>query len=329
MPTTRFVSNEFLWNELTALVRKARSVDAAIAYVGSGGSQLLPLKSGDRLVVDLSLGTVRAGSTDPSQIEMLLNRGVRIFSRQGLHAKIVIADSTLLCGSANVSKRSRSRLDEAGLITNESVAVRRARDFIDRISTEPVRQAYLDECKKHYRAPRFVDDLAAESSSRRRARHAKLWLVLIDEGDVPERERSRYMKGAEKAAGMLHDMKRFSVESIHYRDRQLIHDQIEVGDWVIQMFRLSDGGIDVLPPARFLLGDSYSRRNTTGKKRWVLHLEAPDPGVSIPWSIFRRKAGSILRIGPMKAPRSRAVVDVDAADRLLALWTPSGKVAKK
>jgi hypothetical protein len=58
---TTFLSNEALWQALTAKVKAAQHVDAAIAYFGQGGAKLLPLRSGHRLIVDMSPATVQAG----------------------------------------------------------------------------------------------------------------------------------------------------------------------------------------------------------------------------------------------------------------------------
>ena len=65
MSLTTFLSNETLWQKLSHCIKTSRHVDAAIAYFGQGGAKLLPLRRGDRLIVDMSPATVRAGGTDP------------------------------------------------------------------------------------------------------------------------------------------------------------------------------------------------------------------------------------------------------------------------
>jgi hypothetical protein len=89
---TTFLVGEDLWKVLPKLVRSSRRVYAAIAYLGQDGAKLLPLKRGDRLVVDMSIATVKAGGTCPHEVEKLIKRGVKVFTRSNLHAKIVIAD---------------------------------------------------------------------------------------------------------------------------------------------------------------------------------------------------------------------------------------------
>jgi hypothetical protein len=62
---TRFLYNDQLWNSMQRCSH-AKNVCAAVAFIGTGGADLLPLKGGDTLVVDLSLIAVKQGSTDPS-----------------------------------------------------------------------------------------------------------------------------------------------------------------------------------------------------------------------------------------------------------------------
>ncbi len=169
MSATSFLSNETLWQTLRALIKAARHVDAAIAYFGQGGARLLPLQRGDRLIVDLSPATVEAGGTDPREIEKLMRRGVQVFTRRHLHAKTVIADNHVLSGSANVSTRSQQLLDEAAILTDDDSAVRRAREFIERLCTEPVRLEYVEECKKIYRPPKLHGERADRKKGQKRA----------------------------------------------------------------------------------------------------------------------------------------------------------------
>ncbi len=130
MSITTFLSNETLWQNLSARIKAARHVDAAIAYFGQGGARLLPLRKGDRLIVDMSPAIVRAGGTDPREVEKLMLRGVKVFTRRNLHAKTVVSDNSVISGSANVSKHSQQVLDEAAILTNDQSAVRRAGEFI-------------------------------------------------------------------------------------------------------------------------------------------------------------------------------------------------------
>jgi len=113
---TKFISNDTLWQEIQTRVKKGKKVKAAVAYLGQKGSELLPLKKGDCLVVDMSLGSVRAGVTDPREVRRLMNKGVNVFSRGSLHAKFLIIDKTLIASSANISKRTHREPIGSGLL---------------------------------------------------------------------------------------------------------------------------------------------------------------------------------------------------------------------
>ena len=146
MNTTTFLINDELWEKLSEAVKAAHKVEAAIAYFGKNGSELFPLRRGDRLVVDMSLASVKAGNTNPFEIEKLLARGVDVFTRRDLHTKVVIADNMVFVGSANVSTRSKNSLDEAAILTKDSMVLRRAQEFMDRICSEPIMPEFLAEC---------------------------------------------------------------------------------------------------------------------------------------------------------------------------------------
>ena len=67
MIASTFLSNETYWQDLSDRIKAAKQTDAAIAYFGLGGAKCLPLRRADRLIVDMSQATVRAGATDPRE----------------------------------------------------------------------------------------------------------------------------------------------------------------------------------------------------------------------------------------------------------------------
>jgi len=105
MPFSRFLFNDSLWKEVRSRVHRAKTVRAAVAYVSTGASSIIPLRRGHTLLVDMSLPTVRQGATDPREILRLLRRGVEVFSRGSLHAKFFVTDGVVIAGSANLSNR--------------------------------------------------------------------------------------------------------------------------------------------------------------------------------------------------------------------------------
>lgn len=329
MSAATFLTNEAMWQTISDRIKVASRVDAAIAYFGQGGARLLRLRKGHRLVVDMSPATVKAGATDPHEVETLIGRGVEVFTRSNLHAKVVVADKTLIAGSANVSKHSQNVLDEAAVLTTDDGAVRRAREFIDRLCTEPVRPEYLEECKQLYRPPRFAGAKAGAKRNGQRTVHAKLWMVSVMEATLPEAEGERYEVGEETARGLVKDNERSRVDSFHWPHKPRMADELEMGDWIIQVMTWEDKSVTVHAPGQLLHIDHYVRDSASGKQRWVFHLEVPRRGESLTWAKFRRAAKSLLGPKALAAPRTRPVRDLAMADGLLSLWTPGGRVSTR
>src|SRR5579885_782761 len=248
--SSRFVANQELWGALREHIRRTKGTCAAVAYFGKGGAKLFPLKAGDTIVADVSLGAVRQGVTNPSELKVLMKRGVAIFSRERLHAKFEIAGRTLIASSANVSRNSNEILDEAGIITSDPAAVQRAFHFFDRLCTEPVSKKYLDRCVLEYRPPTFKP--AVEKASRkhrsRRVQEAKLWFV----GGLVAVEETPLMKRlAKRAQKRLRHPEKNEVEWIHYPSNPKFLRSIRFGDWVVDCMK--DGNTKYVgPPAQVL-----------------------------------------------------------------------------
>jgi hypothetical protein len=326
-PTTRFTYNDDLWREIKGRVTKGKRVRAAVAYVGKGGAKLLPLKKGDSLVVDMSLGAVRQGVTDPREIRKLMGRGVRVFSRGSLHAKFVVVDRVLIAGSANVSRNSTEILDEAGIITSDAAAIRRATEFFDRLCTEPVGKRYLAACIAEYRPPHFkaaVDPSRGRGS--RRVVQAKLWFLggLVSLTLSPD-TRKTIEPLERRAEKRLQQPERSEVNWIRYGGRRRFLQQIRVGDWVVDCMKDGNGRY-VGPPAQVLGHDQWV--SPRGTRYAMLMLEAPSSGESMVLSDFRKRAKSIEPNLDHPNPRTRPVEDNDRADGILRMWTATGKIAK-
>lgn len=327
MPTTTFLSNEILWQTLLARVKSARHVDAAIAYMGQGGAKLLPLKKGDRLVVDLSAGTVRAGATDPREVEKLIRRGVSVFTRRNLHAKVVIADNSLISGSANVSRNSQLVLDEAGIFTNDPLAIRRAKSFFERLCTEPVRREYLAECKCIYRPPRLNGRRDAKGTATKRVTHAKLWIVYMTVREPSEFIRSLEEQGEETARTMIKDSGRSEIQNFNHRGTGRITKSLEMGDWIVSVSKYEDGSIRVSPPTQFLY--KVGGVDPLGKQYTVFYSEGPKRGSELSWNQFKRAAKPFLGSRHLLRPKTMPIPKIEIADRLLGIWTAGGRISKR
>jgi hypothetical protein len=277
----------------------------------------------------MSPAIVQAGGTDPREIEKLIRRGVHVYTRRHLHAKTIVADRYVISGSANVSKRSQQLLDEAASFTNDQSAVRRAREFIERLSTEPVRPDYLEKCKQLYRPPRPNGGRAEGNKTQHRVKHAKLWMVNLRQSSIPETEAERYRQGEAKAEKRLKDRGHSEPDGFHWPYRPRMADELELGDWIIQVITDKDKVVTVYPPGQLLFIDHYIRNSDSARQRYVFHLEVPKRGETMSWTEFRRTAKSLLKSGKLVAPRTAPIREAQVADRFLALWTPGGRLSRR
>lgn len=119
-----------IWDRITQSVSEKKQNLVAVAYFGTGGAELMPLKKGDVLVVDASDAKVQSGSTNPAELRKLLDKGVKIFSHPNLHSKVYLLGNKLFIGSANVSINSKENLFEAVFKTSDPDAIKEAKKYI-------------------------------------------------------------------------------------------------------------------------------------------------------------------------------------------------------
>ncbi len=325
---TRFLSNDSLWSELHARALGAKPVRAAVAFLGKSGADLLPLKNGDALVVNLGMQAVKQGLTSPQEIQRLLRRGVKVFTRSTLHAKFFICDGALLVGSANVSNNSKKKLDEAAALTTDTSAIRRATDFFNKLCTEPVRPEYLKACLKAYKPPVFVsNDMPQKKRRHRRIIEAKVWFISgLRYREIPEREQTSLNRIDRKVTKRRRQPEGTYIDHTHYTTRPRHFAHVRVGDWVINCIADSDGQRFVHAPQQILGEDEYDRGG--GKQRYILSTEASDSAQKMTLADFRKRVKAINPRLDTDRPRTMPVEDVESADDILRLWTATGRIAK-
>ena len=320
---SRFLFNETLWSELSDRVPNAKTVRAAVAYLGKGASTLLSLKKGDKLVVDMSLRAVRSGTTDPREVRKFLRRGVDVFSRDSLHAKFFIIDGTVIAGSANISGHARNSLDEAAVLTDDGATVRRALATFEQLCNEPVRKDYLTKCIVEYRPPKFTPGTDRSGSRSRTITTAKVWIIGgLREMDIPDAEEAEIDRVVKRASKKRLDFERSEVDYTHYPSKLSFFSQLREGDQLITCVR-SGRGFDVWPPGRFLGLESYPRGG--GKRRYLVTCEAPTDAEPIRWTALRAAVPPSLLATRRPKPRTTPIVNDTDADALLRLWDARGR----
>lgn len=121
--TPSTISPQFLSGHDIALVigtalSKCESADFAVAFWGVGATARLNLNklSSARIICDAN-----SGACNPSELRTLLDLGFEIKTISGLHAKVYLAPTQVIIGSANASTNGLG--DEGPAVFNEEAAV--------------------------------------------------------------------------------------------------------------------------------------------------------------------------------------------------------------
>jgi len=189
-----------VWTQISRSARKCSSASyVAVAFVGKGATRMMPLNKGSRLVVDASKRTVKAGLTNPFELEKYYKKGVKIYSHKDLHAKVFVFGDVAFVGSANVSTNSKSVLTEAILKSDVRSVLHSAKSFVKQIGLVEMGQDEILALQKVYVAPRNVRGKAA-----RRKKPVGLRIVHLGENeDVPDDAAQEVEAGEKRARLML------------------------------------------------------------------------------------------------------------------------------
>ena len=198
---TRFLFGDLLWKEIAKRAKKAHRTKAAIAYVTK--SSPLALKAGDLLVVDASDGAIASGQTSAGVLSSILKKGVLVYSHNGLHAKVIIADSVLFSSSANLSESSISKLLEAGIETDNPNTVSGAVGMIEKLieTSATIDRVFIARIRKIEVKKHFGGSKSKARATAKGHRDAVSWLLGVHTVEDPKNpeELRRIERGTAKA----------------------------------------------------------------------------------------------------------------------------------
>ena len=144
------------WPHITRAIRTRGPRYAAVPFLGHLAPELLPLRSGDLLVVNASTAAIRAHATSPVVLSHYLSKGVRILSSSALHAKVIVTNQRAVIGSANASENSLFT-HEAVIISDDPQVVADSRAFINNIDeTTAVDQIFIENAEREWAIGRAV-----------------------------------------------------------------------------------------------------------------------------------------------------------------------------
>jgi hypothetical protein len=300
-----------IWPTLTAAASKGTKPAVAVAYFGQGAAKLLPLQKGSQIVVDASENAVKSGQTCPAELIKLFKRGVRVYSRKNLHAKVFVFGTKAFVGSANVSRYSANTLREAIVVTTDRSAVTAARKFVREMCVQEIGPEMLTQLAKLYRPPRLPGGGGRRGPKRLRGNThdlPRVRLAQLSLEDPPAASEEAQEAGRKLAVRSMHMPRRHQLEDFwwigNYRAAR--------GDIVVQV--VDEGGAHriVSPPGTVVKARNWRRGE---RKLTFIYLEVPKQRrMSLP-----RLAGK-LGYGWKKRLHRGGRLKRDLAQQLLQAW---------
>jgi hypothetical protein len=271
-----------LWRQVTRLAKmNAGRAKVAVAYFGSNGSLLLPLREGSFLVVNAGDRAVRSGQTNPSELLKLHKRGVRVHSVSNLHSKVFVFGETAVISSANVSNHSRDVLVECGVLSEERSLVRACTKFVNSLLGDELGPDALRRLIGIYRPPKFEGGRAPLRRSRV-IKRSQLWVVRLRRTAVSPRAWAVCVAEEPRARARLNDRRRFEADKFFWEGPGLA--RLKENESLVSITHEIDGRDFVSPPGRVLRIRPYVE---AGVSKWIIFVEQPRR--------IRRKSLAILK----------------------------------
>jgi len=293
--SNRLFTHSF-WEEITALAKKkSGKTSAAVAYFGRGAADLLPLTSGSRLVVDMSMKAVKSGQTHPDDVKKLINNGVDVRSVANLHAKVFAFPGKAIVGSSNASQTSAKKLIEAAICTSDKVVVAACALFVKELGGQPLTPHYCRQMQKLWTPPKGGLGGGKSPTYLPKPNQAtiedRVWLVPGASGGRDEDDEQADKDGNPKAKKRIKSTRRYAVENFLWIGAGFA-DQVKRHDLVYLCLE-RDGSYFLDPPARVLLTHKYK----VGREhRALVYLEAPK-------GVRARRLDVVLKhLGPIAKP---------------------------
>ena len=310
----QFLHRENLWRELQTISRRRNSpLFVAAPFVGAIGGKLLRLKRDDVLVVALTLPNSRNGSVCPAEIRRLQKKGVKVYTTQDLHAKVLLCGRRAIVSSANLSQTSFDHLDEAGLLTTDATTVKKVSKWFDQRMINEVGPEWLNICEKAYKPPK--GGMAQTGKRTRQHTRTGLWLLGIKFTEFPKDEEAVAEEGQIEAKRELADARKFEVFPVRWTGKTRFLSQIRKGDIIIPITK--EHTARHVEEAALLLGTKKTK-SRRGTPVTYLYLERRRRPNSVPWKAFKPHCASLgLKLG--REVVSRELTNPVQAQQVLAI----------
>jgi hypothetical protein len=315
---TRFIANN-VWKAIAKTAKNAERRRAAIAYVTR--KPPLHLGHGDILITDASKHAIASGQTSAHVLHELLDEGVLVYSRPGLHAKTAVLDGAVVASSANLSDNSvNDGLLEAGIITTHPGTVAGALSFIEQLR-ELSQKLTGSKVKQLEKIPVVKTGGGHGNTSKRRPKissDSASWLTGIYDLVTPfsENDQAEYDKGLAEATERAPNPKSELV-GVRYGKRIPFFRNVREGHTVFRMWRRRSTAANphlVYPWSAVVLRKEGSRYG------WVYYVNPSSDEDCLKWGEFKKLCKRVGVPFPLTKNMNRRIPD-EFAEAIHDLWS--------
>ncbi len=223
-----------IWQKVNKLFARRQTKIACIAYVTSGNLQLT---KGDILICDASDYEIKFGATSAKVLDAYFKKGVVIYSNQNVHAKLLLTDSFLVIGSANLSNRSAETLIESAVVTEDDILLSQVKSFchnlIEEKGTVALTRKHIDRLLKIEVVKRPFKP-GTKSKTRAKKFGSRYWYVSL--GDLSDREYKRVEGRIDESKMKVIEKSEYSnddISSIYFKNSTNFSSLAKEGDQVM------------------------------------------------------------------------------------------------
>ncbi len=292
-----------VWEKVNSEIRKSSKIDAAIAYVTATN---LGLKKGDTLICDASVNAIKNGETSAKALEYYYKKGVSIFSKKNLHAKVFRTSNLAVIGSANLSKSSAKVLVEGSVISRDKSMLAQLGAFIYAIKkgSKPLGESEINKLKE-------IPVIRRGGIAFGKRKHlenfgSNNWIIPVHdltEKVLIEEEQITALKTKQVSKKM--GVREGDISFIRFVGKHKFVTKAKPGDRLLQLYRARKSKrVSVLSFCPIL------DKEKIGNTIWF-YCDARDVK-EISWTQFSRKGTKLELIRPVKRSSFRTISESDA-----------------
>lgn len=299
----QFITGD-IWTEANKYLTGMQKITACIAYVTSDN---LKLKKGDILVCDASNYSIKNGNTSADILEIYFKKGIKLYSNQDLHSKLLLTDQFLVIGSSNLSNNSATNLIESAILTDNDILISQSKAFCYNLIQESkeLSSKHIEDLKQ-IEVIKKTFKPTSKSKIRNSVFGKNCWIMPAN--DLSDKVYETVKERVEKSKKRIAEKENLEEEDIGYlrcRGVSKFTTTVKIGDQIILNWaNKGKSRRNVFPPATILRIDKVDK---------LSHIYYDDSNSEklVSWTKFKTFTKDLELELKTDKPRTKILSDID------------------